>query len=221
MSRNPVLILVLLLIALCIAAAGCSTTTPAAPHEEHKNGTIHASSEPAGAEIWLDGKYWGLAPGAISGIPAGRHTVEFRMDGYNAVSYPVTVVSGGMEGISATLTGTQGVTFAATTVPPEEHPQVHVDGYWLYPQGRTSTANPVLLSVHTEAFNTGYADAREVTVSANFYYQGRMVCWNSVYLGTLAAGGHVSRDNLFSCTLPSSITDSDLVVRFENLTVNP
>jgi hypothetical protein len=225
MSRNPpVTALLLLVIALCIATAGCSTTAPATEPAVNGNGTIHASSEPAGAAIWLDGKYWGLAPGAISGIPAGHHTVEFRMDGYDSVSYPVTVVSGGMEGISATLSATQGalpVTFAATTVPSEEHPQLHVDGYWLYPQVRSSTANPVLLSVHTEAFNTGYADAREVTVSANFYYQGRLACWNSVYLGTLAAGGHVSRDNLFSCTLPSPLTDADLAVRFENLTVNP
>jgi len=58
-----------------------------------------------------------------------------------------------------------------------------------------------------------------VTVSANFYYDGRMICWNTVYLGTLAAGGHVSRDNQFSCTLPSSMSDQDLEVRFENVVI--
>ena len=144
-SPPPVVPLALLFVALAILSAGCSST-PATRPEGSGNGTIHASSEPAGAEIWLDGEYWGLTPGAISGIPAGRHTVEFRMDGYDSVSYPVTVVGGGMEGISATLTGTEGarqVTFAVTANPSDEQPQIHVDGYWLYPQGRSSTTNPV------------------------------------------------------------------------------
>jgi hypothetical protein len=220
MSRT--LTLVLLLVALAILSAGCSST-PAARPQETGNGTLHASSEPAGAEIWIDNVYRGLTPGAISGIPAGRHTVEFRMDGYDTVTYPVTVTGGGMEGISATLTGTPGarpVTFPVTAVPADAYPQIHVDGYWLYPQGRSSTTNPVLVSVHTEAFNTGTADAREVTASADFYYQGRLVCWNSVYLGTLAAGGHVSRDNLYSCTLPFPLSEQDLEVRFGNVTTH-
>jgi hypothetical protein len=105
------------------------------------------------------------------------------------------------------------------TPSPPGGPQIHVDGYWTYPQGRFTSTNPVPLLVHTEAFNTGPSAAREVTASADFWYQGRMVCWDTVYLGTLAAGGHVSTDTLVSCTLPSSFTDPDLEVRFENVAV--
>jgi PEGA domain len=215
--RPPTAILVLLLLA--IAAAGC--TTPAA--QPQGNGTIQVTSVPAGAEIWLDGTYRGTTPGAISSIvPAGRHTVEVCKSGYEPVMQTVVVTPGGMEGVSVTLVST-GITLPVTAVPAatatEGVPQIHVDGYWTYPPGTGSTGNPVPLIVHTEAFNVGPADAREVTVSANFYYEGRMVCWNTVYLGTLAAGGHVSRDSMVSCTLPSSLTGTDLVVRFENVVV--
>jgi hypothetical protein len=116
------------------------------------------------------------------------------------------------------VSSTQPVTAAATT-PQPGGPQIHVDGYWTYPQGRSTSTNPVPLLVHTEAFNVGTSGAREVTASADFWYQGRMVCWNTVYLGTLAAGGHVSTDTLVSCTLPSSFADPDLEVRFENVAV--
>ena len=213
------LVPVLLLVALAILSAGCTAPTAQAQPE---NGSIHVSSVPPGAEIWLDNAYRGLTPGAISGVPAGRHTVELRMNGYEPVTYPVTVVNGGLEGVAATLVSEQAilpVSFATTTTPPDNLPQIRVDGFWTHPQGRSSTANPVPLAVHTEAFNIGSLDAREATVSANFYYEGRMVCWNTVYLGTLAAGGHVSRDNLFSCTLPSPMSDQDLEVRFENMVV--
>jgi hypothetical protein len=217
----PTVILVLILLLLAIAAAGCST--PVA--RPQGNGTIQVTSVPEGAEIWLDGEYCGDTPGAISSIvPAGRHTVELRKSGYESVTQTVTVTAGGLEGVSVNLVST-GSTLPVTVAPaasaPEGLPQIHVDGYWTYPPGMSGTTNPVPLIVHTEAFNVGSADAREVTASANFYYEGRMVCWNTVYLGTLAAGGHVSRDSMVSCTLPSSLTGPDLDVRFENVVVTP
>jgi hypothetical protein len=223
MSRNPpIMPLVLLLAALAILSAGC--TAPPAQPQGNGNGSIHVTSVPPGAEVWLDNAYRGLTPSAIPDVPAGRHTVELRMSGYEPVTYPVTVVNGGPAGVAATLVRAQAalpVTVATTTTPPGDLPQVRVDGFWTHPQGRSGTANPVPLAVHTEAFNAGSVDAREVTVSANFYYEGRMVCWNTVYLGTLAAGGHVSRDSLFSCTLPSPMADQDLEVRFGNVVVTP
>ncbi len=94
-----------------------------------------------------------------------------------------------------------------------------MDGYWEYPQGRVTTENPVPLVVHIEAFNTGSVTASDVTVSANFYCRGRMVCWSTVDLGTLAGGGHVSRDSLVSCSLPQPITESSLDLKFENIVI--
>jgi hypothetical protein len=75
--------------------------------------------------------------------------------------------------------------------------------------------------VHADSFNVGYADAREVTVTATLYYAGRQVCWNTIYLGTLKAGSHVTKDTMVYCTLPSGISSPDLTIQFDNVVVTP
>ncbi|NMB78241.1 MAG: PEGA domain-containing protein [Methanomicrobiales archaeon] len=220
MSRQPRLIALLVLLVIAILAAGCTTTPPLAV----ETGTVQVTSIPAGAELYLDGEYRGTTPATISGIPAGSHTVELRLEGYERWSAPVTITPGGTAKVPAALMdlpATLPVTFATTTSPriTSGIPQIHVDGYWMYPQGATSSGNPRPLLVHTEAFNVGTTDAREVTVSSNFYYLGHMICWHTVYLGTLTAGGHVSRDSMVTCTLPSPMNDNELDVKFENLVV--
>lgn len=107
-----------------------------------------------------------------------------------------------------------------TTPLMEGAPEIHVDGYWTYPAGRDRTGNPVALVVHTEAFNTGTQDAREVRTRTNFYHGSRMICYDTLYLGTLAAGGHVSRDSMVFCTLPSAFTDTEMELRFENTVIS-
>jgi hypothetical protein len=75
--------------------------------------------------------------------------------------------------------------------------------------------------VHADGFNVGDADARVVTASANLYYGGRQICWKTVYLGTLKAGGHVATDTMVSCPLPSNLNSGDVTLRFENVIVTP
>jgi hypothetical protein len=212
------------LIALLISAAflsGC-TTPPLA-----ETGSVQVTSTPFGAGVYLDNEYQGTTPVTISAVPAGSHILEVRHDGYERWSSPVTVTKGSAATIPVTLVSipaSQPVTYAPVTSGPvitPGLPQIHVDGYWTYPQGTGSATNPVPLLVHTDAFNVGNAGAREVTVSANFYYEGRQVCWNTIYLGTLPAGGHVVKDSMVSCTLPSGLSSPDLSVRFENLVVTP
>ncbi|MDD4137940.1 MAG: PEGA domain-containing protein [Methanoregula sp.] len=223
MSRKPSLLsaLALCLIVAGIVSAGCSSTSVIPPQE---TGSVQVTSVPPGAEIYLDNEYRGTTPATITGVPAGSHTAGIRMSGYEPWAAPVAVTKGTTAPIQARLVSipdTLPVTFATAAIPEAGLPQIHVDGYWTYPEGRSSTENPVPLVVHTEAFNVGSAGAREVQASANFYYEGRMVCWNTVYLGTLFAGGHVSRDTMVSCTLPSPLSDQALEVRFENVVVTP
>jgi hypothetical protein len=209
------------LVVLAVFLAGCTAPAPLL-----ETGSIQVTSTPSGAGVYLDNEYKGTTPVTLRAVTAGTHTVEVRLDGYERWTTPVSFTKGSAGTLSAifvSLPVTLPVTFAPTTGPTvrPDLPQIHVDGYWTYPQGRDSTANPVALLVHTDAFNVGNTGAREVTVAANFWYQGRMVCWNTVYLGTLAPGGHVFRDSLVSCTLPSGFTSQDLTVRFENLVVTP
>jgi hypothetical protein len=212
------------LVVCCIFLAGCGST----PVQLQQNGSIRILSSPAGAEVYLDGEYRGTTPATVTAVPAGNHTLEIRANGYDRWTAPVTVRAGGIANISATLsaipTTAMPVTFATATTPTLQrgYPEIHIDGYWTYPQGiSSSTENPVPLLVHADGFNVGDADAREVTVSANLYYGGHEICWKTVYLGTLKAGGHVTTDTMVSCPLPSNIRSGELTLRFENVVVSP
>jgi tetratricopeptide (TPR) repeat protein len=54
-------------------------------------GQVHIKSSPQ-ADVWLDGRRLGQAPGTFS-IPAGRHVLELRKDGYLPARRQLTVAS--------------------------------------------------------------------------------------------------------------------------------
>lgn len=221
MPQKAVMLRILILAVLAIVVAGCTAPAPLPG-----TGSVELTSFPPGAEVYLNGEYRGTTPTTITEVPSGRHTAEIRLAGYERWSSPVSVTKDSTATLTAMLVSipaTLPVTVVTTTGPKAvtAEPQIHVDGYWTFPQGTQSQTNPVLLLVHTEAFNVGSTDARVVTVSASFWYENRQVCWNTIYLGTLKAGGHVARDSMVTCTLPSGYSSSDLSVRFSNLVVTP
>jgi hypothetical protein len=206
------------LLVLCVFLCGCTTPLP------EKSGTVRITSSPSGAEVYLDNEYHGTTPGTITAVPTGNHTVEVRERGYKTWSQNITVTSGGTASVSpslvpgaVTVPTTVPVTIATTTI--KDVPQVHIDGYWTWPATRSYT-NPEPIIVHAEGANVGYADAREVTTSANIYLDGRQICWTKVYLGTIKAGGHVTKDTMISCTFPSDIIGQNMKIEFENIVIN-
>jgi hypothetical protein len=132
--------LLLFLLVLGLVSAGCSS--PARPQEngtpkqtqssfylfgngtfnmngtlQQVNGTLHISSVPSGADVYIDNEYWCPTNCALSYvITPGHHSVEIRMNGYESITYPVTVEKGGMQGINATLVITQNA-LTVTSVP--------------------------------------------------------------------------------------------------------
>lgn len=224
MSRFLSLILLALAwVIVCVISSGC--TSPAEPYQtpglSQGNGSAYIASCPAGAEVYIDNEFRGISPVIITAIPAGNHSIRLCSDGYKSWMQTSTIDSEDEITIVATLDAIDDTSSipVPTTSAVKTVPQIHMDGYWTYPSGRDRTGNPVPLIVHTEAFNTGTRDAREVRTSGNFYYGGRMICHDTIYLGSLAKGGHMSRDTMVFCTLPSPLTDTDLEVRFENTVI--
>lgn len=220
------LIVTLIIVALAIVSAGCTGTPAAQPQASSGNGTLHVSTVPAGAAVYLDGEYRGLTPAAIGPVPAGRHTLVFNKSGYESVESPVTVVAGGMDGVSLQLRSIQTIIPANTTT--TDLPRIDAQGSWEYQYGFNSTADParwnsttfrVPLFLHTEFSNGGTAGARQVTASANVYSEGLLACDNPMDLGAIAVSGHVIRDIEVTCTLPSAYSEQNLVVLVENVTV--
>ena len=206
------------LLILSIFLCGCMTPLP------EKTGTVKITSSPSGAEVYLDNEYHGTTPGTISAVPTGNHTVEIRANAYNDWFQNITVTSGSTTSVSTTLipvltTIPTTPLVTTTTMTKKDVPQIYIDGYWTWPAIRSYT-NPEPVLVHVEGSNVGYADAREVTTSANMYFGGRQICWTKVYLGTIKAGGHVTIDTMMSCSLPSDENTQDVKIAFENVVIN-
>jgi hypothetical protein len=206
------------LLILCVFLCGCMTPLP------DKTGTVKISSSPPGAEVYLDNEYHGTTPTTISAVSTGNHKVEIRETGYYAWAQNITVISGNITSVSTTLvpvlTTVTAIPQVTITIPAKNDvPQIHIEGYWTWPTIRYKTSpEPVL--VHVEGSNVGYGDAREVTTSANMYYEGRQICWTSVYLGTIKAGEHVTVDTMMSCSLPSDENTQNVKIAFENVVIN-
>jgi hypothetical protein len=63
------------------------------------SGGITISSEPSGAEVWVDGTPAGTTPLTLDNVTEGDHMVEVRKEGYEPVVENVTVT----EGMNATV----------------------------------------------------------------------------------------------------------------------
>jgi len=72
------------------------------------SGTIIASSNPAGANVYLDGMDKGISPVTITGVSSGSHTVSFTKTGYTATSRMITMTAGQTMDITVDLTKTGG-----------------------------------------------------------------------------------------------------------------
>lgn len=81
--------------------ASASTTASVAP--ELKNASVDISSNPAGADIEVDGKFVGNTPSTIA-LSAGDHAIKITKTGFNAWQRTVAL-SGGTIKIAADLDG--------------------------------------------------------------------------------------------------------------------
>jgi hypothetical protein len=85
-------------------------------------GSIHVTSSPSGANIGLDGQWYGMlrtTPDIITNIPQGHHTLELALDGYRDWYTNVQVIAGETKYVHATLTPIQATGAIKITSEPE------------------------------------------------------------------------------------------------------
>jgi hypothetical protein len=78
-----------------------SKPSESAPAESVK-GTVNVSSNPAGADVLVDGDFVGNSPAALK-LTQGKHTVTVKISGYADWSKEITVQSGSEVQLSANL----------------------------------------------------------------------------------------------------------------------
>ncbi|MCK4938574.1 MAG: PEGA domain-containing protein [Methanosarcinales archaeon] len=76
---------------------------------ESLSGSISVSSNPSGANIYLDVTSKGTTPKTISNVPIGSHTIKLTKPGYNDIYKTITVGSGEMVLVSETFTTKTGL----------------------------------------------------------------------------------------------------------------
>jgi hypothetical protein len=81
--------------------AADSKTTESTPAEP-STGAVNVTSNPAGADVLLDGQFVGNCPAVLKLVP-GKHTVTVKMSGYKDWSREITVQSGSEVQLTATL----------------------------------------------------------------------------------------------------------------------
>lgn len=82
--------------------AGSQSQIQAQLNQIIQTGTLYVSSTPSGADIQLDGIYYGQTPYTLS-ASAGSHSLMLRLAGYNTWKSGVTISAGQQNQISASL----------------------------------------------------------------------------------------------------------------------
>lgn len=100
------------------------------------SGTINILSEPAGAEVTVNGVVRGRTPVVVSGIPKGRATVKLALDGFAEEIRELSVNAGDEQELSVALSGLPG-TLRVTSVP---------DGARIYLDGESRGKAPLTIS---------------------------------------------------------------------------
>jgi len=83
------------------SASNPTASNPPATAEPTK-GVVHVSSNPAGADLLLDGNFIGNTPAALK-LAAGKHTITVKMSGEKDWSREITVEAGSEVQLTANL----------------------------------------------------------------------------------------------------------------------
>ena len=92
---------------ILLASSGCvsvqeSGTKVSPPPPPPPTTSVAFQSEPANAEVYIDGEFRGTAPLNLH-LAAGAHKVELRLEGFQVWERELTVVAGNDTRVAATL----------------------------------------------------------------------------------------------------------------------
>ena len=100
------------------------------------SGTIDVMSEPAGAEVSVNGIVRGTAPLKVTGVPKGRAVVKFRLDGFEDVVRELAINAGDVQTLPVVMKGLPG-TLHVSSLP---------EGARVYVNDRLEGKTPIVLS---------------------------------------------------------------------------
>lgn len=92
-------------------------------------GSLHVTSTPSGADIYLDGVYRGYTPSTIGGLAPGNHNILLRLSGYqDYLSTTTTIYAGQTTELPVTLTALSSTVGSVAVVSYPAGASVYLDG---------------------------------------------------------------------------------------------
>lgn len=120
------------------------------PVTQISGGNITVASSPMGASILIDGVFYGVTPGNITGISAGNHIMRLTLSGYYDYEGTFSVVPGEVTNVFGTLPPLSGsVTRQQTATPTPAVTVIPVTSATVQPTQTSSDgifANPTVLA---------------------------------------------------------------------------
>jgi hypothetical protein len=173
-------------------------------------GTLSITSNPSGADIYLDGTYWGYTPMTIGNVVQGGHEVRLLCAGYQPWTQTASVAGGQTTQMTAVLipmpAGTTG-DIAVSSSPAGA--AIYLDGAY---RGTTASGNPIDITgiapgTHTITLKqSGYSDyvtgvqvsaGRTTTVSATLTPVQGSGTTGSVSISSSPSGADIYLDNQY------------------------
>ncbi len=172
-------------------------------------GTLSVTSSPSGADIYLDGTYWGYTPMTVGNVVQGGHEVRLLCAGYQPWTQTTSVTGGQTTQLTAVLIPTPAGTtgdIAVSSSPTSA--AIYLDGVY---RGTTASGNPIDITgiapgTHTITLKlSGYSDyvtgiqvnaGRTTTVSATLAPVGSRST-GSVSITSSPSGADIYLDNQY------------------------
>ncbi|MDN7025535.1 PEGA domain-containing protein [Methanoculleus sp. FWC-SCC1] len=173
-------------------------------------GTLSVTSSPSGADIYLDGTYWGHTPMTLGNVVQGGHEIRLLCAGYQAWTQTTSITGGQTTQVTAVLVpmvaGTTG-DIAVSSSPAGA--AIYLDGAF---RGTTAAGNPIDITgvpagTHTITLKlAGYADyvtgvqvgaGQTATVSATLTPMQGSGSTGSVSITSSPSGADIYLDNQY------------------------
>ncbi|MBP1928850.1 hypothetical protein J2741_001397 [Methanolinea mesophila] len=173
-------------------------------------GNLQVSSSPSGADLYIDGSYYGSTPRTVGNLAYGQHSVTLRLAGYQPYSSTVTINPGQTTSIYPTLTPNQAAQtgdIAVSSVPAGA--AIYVDGsyYGRTIPGDSFDINGIVPGSHTVMLQlSGYQDytttvtvyaGQVTTVAVTLSQNPQPPTSGTLYIDSNPSGAEVYVDNAY------------------------
>ena len=145
-----------------VSSGSTTTVSVTLPPISSSVGSLYLTSNPSGAQVYVDSTYRGSTPTTVGTLSEGTHTVQLRLSGYSDFSQTVTIYGGQTTTLNANLvqptpTPSVGSLSIASSPPAAE---VYLDNVF---QGYTPlTLNNIPPGLHAITLRlAGYQDWQE------------------------------------------------------------